>query len=297
MGTIDSFKGENAFLSNFYDAPVCYDGITYKNSEAAFQAQKTENREDRFAFADLSARDAKRLGRSTKLRKGWSDMRVYIMAEIVHAKFEQNPDLAEKLLATGNDTLIEGNTWNDKFWGVDSRTGEGQNILGNVLMSVRTTLRLEDMEAEDMEAEGASDECDECDECDHCVTGIKDETGEASDNSEPHDTDGNCGGCSDCSDNGEDKGCPVDNVPVFRGKDIVTGEMVEGYYFSFPAVNFETGKVEFVHMLLSWEKTVCSIASAVSEVTGSARVIDVSTLMFVRWEDVNAEVVRMPDRQ
>jgi len=291
MGTIDSFNGENAFLSNFYDAPVCYDGITYKNSEAAFQAQKTENREDRFAFADLSARDAKRLGRSVKLRKGWSDMRVYIMAEIVHAKFEQNPDLAEKLLATGNDTLIEGNTWNDKFWGVDSRTGEGQNILGNVLMSVRTTLRLEDMEAEDMEAEGASDECDECD---HCVTGIKDETEEASDNPEPHDTDGNC---DDCSGGEEGKGCPIDNVPVFCGKDIITGETVEGYYFSFPTVNFETGKVEFVHVLLSWEKTVCNVASAISEVMGSARVIDVSTLMFVRWEDVNAEVVRMPDRQ
>ena len=283
MGKIDSFKGENAFLSNFYDAPVCYDGITYKNSEAAFQAQKTENREDRFAFADLSARDAKKLGRSTKLRKDWSDMRVYIMSEIVHAKFEQNPDLAEKLLATGNDALIEGNTWNDKFWGVDSRTGEGQNMLGNVLMGVRTTLR-----REDMEAEGTSDECD------HCVTGIKDETGEASDNPEPHDTDGGCGGCSD---DGDSKGCPVDNVPVFRGKDIVTGEEVEGYYFSFPAVNFETGKVEFVHMLLSWEKTVCSIASAVSEVTGSAHVIDVSTLMFVRWEDVHAEVVRAPGRQ
>ena len=291
MGKIDSFKGENAFLSNFYDAPVCYDGITYKNSEAAFQAQKTENREDRFAFADLSARDAKRLGRSTKLRKGWSDMRVYIMAEIVHAKFEQNPDLAEKLLATGNDTLIEGNTWNDKFWGVDSRTGEGQNILGNVLMSVRTTLRLEDMEAEDMEAEGASDECDECD---HCVTGIKDETGEASDNPGQYDTDGNCG---DCSGGEEGKGCPIDNVPVFCGKDIITGETVEGYYFSFPTVNFETGKVEFVHVLLSWEKTVCNVASAISEVMGSARVIDVSTLMFVRWEDVNAKVVRMPDRQ
>lgn len=283
MGTIDSFKGEYAFLSNFYDAPVCYDGITYKNSEAAFQAQKTENREDRFAFADLSARDAKRLGRSTKLRKGWSDMRVYIMSEIVHAKFEQNPDLAEKLLATGNDTLIEGNTWNDKFWGVDSRTGEGQNMLGNALMDVRETLR-----QENMEAESASGECG------HCASDVKDSAGETSDNPEPHDTDGGCGGCSD---DGDSKGCPVDNVPVFCGKDIVTGEMVEGYYFSFPAVNFEAGKVEFVHVLLSWEKTVCSIASAMSEVTGSAHVIDVSTLMFVRWEDVHAEVVRMPDRQ
>lgn len=286
MGKIDSFKGENAFLSNFYNAPVCYDGITYKNSEAAFQAQKTENREDRFAFADLSARDAKRLGRSTKLRKGWPDMRVYIMSEIVHAKFEQNPDLAEKLLATGNDTLIEGNTWNDKFWGVDSRTGEGQNMLGNALMDVRETLRRENMEAEDASSE-----------CGHCASDVKDNAGEEPDNLEPHDTDGDCGDCSDCSDNGEDKGCPVDNVPVFRGKDIVTGEEVEGYYFSFPAVNFEAGKVEFVHVLLSWEKTVCNIASAMSEVTGNAHVIDVSTLMFVRWEDVHAEVVRAPGRQ
>ena len=35
---IDSFSGEYDFLSNFYNCPVEYEGITYLNSEAAFQA-------------------------------------------------------------------------------------------------------------------------------------------------------------------------------------------------------------------------------------------------------------------
>lgn len=38
---ITSFRGEYAFLSNFYQAPVTYHGKRYANNEAAFQAQKT----------------------------------------------------------------------------------------------------------------------------------------------------------------------------------------------------------------------------------------------------------------
>ena len=33
---IDSFKGKYFFLSNFYESPVVYEGITYLNNEAAF---------------------------------------------------------------------------------------------------------------------------------------------------------------------------------------------------------------------------------------------------------------------
>ena len=59
------------------------------------------------------------------------------MEEIVRAKFGQNPVLADKLLATGDTLLIEGNTWGDKFWGVDTRVGQGENHLGKILMKVR----------------------------------------------------------------------------------------------------------------------------------------------------------------
>ena len=33
--------------------------------------------------------------------------------------------------------LIEGNTWHDTFWGVDLKTGEGENHLGKILMALR----------------------------------------------------------------------------------------------------------------------------------------------------------------
>ena len=38
---INEFRGDYAFLSNFYPAPISYMGQTYANNEAAFQAQKT----------------------------------------------------------------------------------------------------------------------------------------------------------------------------------------------------------------------------------------------------------------
>ena len=38
---ITSFTGTYEWLSNNFWAPRTYDGITYNNAEAAFQAQKT----------------------------------------------------------------------------------------------------------------------------------------------------------------------------------------------------------------------------------------------------------------
>ena len=63
------------------------------------------------------------------------------MEEIVRAKFTQNPKLGEQLLSTGNADLIEGNTWNDRYWGVDVRSGAGENHLGKILMKVRSELQ------------------------------------------------------------------------------------------------------------------------------------------------------------
>ena len=39
--------------------------------------------------------------------------------------------------------LEEGNTWHDTFWGVDAKTGEGQNHLGKILMKIREELKEE----------------------------------------------------------------------------------------------------------------------------------------------------------
>lgn len=129
---ITSFRGEYRFLSNFYPADVAYNGITYHNNESAFQAQKDPSRAHEFALLTNPVQ-AKRNGRKVHLRSDWEKVKVGIMEEIVRAKFEQNPDLAEKLLATGNQLLIEGGT--DNFW------GNKRNALGKILMKIRLELR------------------------------------------------------------------------------------------------------------------------------------------------------------
>lgn len=137
---IKEFKGKYFFLSNYYEAPVIYEGIRYTNTEAAFHAQKGYNGDiTKFQFSHLSPGEAKRLGRSVKLRKDWEEVKDNYMYEIVKAKFEQNSELLKRLLDTGDALLIEGNDWNDKYWGVCD--GEGQNKLGKILMKVREELK------------------------------------------------------------------------------------------------------------------------------------------------------------
>lgn len=138
---IDSFRGEYDFLSNFYPAGFEYGGLYYLNSEAAFQAQKCLTEEEKQQFTYLPPNKAKRLGRQVKLRPDWENVKEELMEEIVRAKFTQNENLREKLLATGEIPLMEGNTWGDACWGVDLRTGKGENRLGKILMKIRDELR------------------------------------------------------------------------------------------------------------------------------------------------------------
>lgn len=138
---IDWFREEYEFLSNFYPSKVVFDGITYYNSEAAYQAQKCKNPEERIGFEKLSSDEAKRLGQKVEMRSDWDDVKFGIMEQVVYAKFTQNPTLAQNLLDTGDKVLKEGNYWKDVYWGVDIRTGEGENNLGRILMALRDYFR------------------------------------------------------------------------------------------------------------------------------------------------------------
>lgn len=134
---INKFADDYSFLSNYYPCIVVYNGYTFQSSEAAYQAQKDPSRINE--FINLDADDSKHLARKVMLRPDWEDIKVQIMEEIVRAKFTQNKDLAEKLLATGEEELVEGNYWRDRFWGVYE--GEGQNHLGKILMQIRDEIR------------------------------------------------------------------------------------------------------------------------------------------------------------
>jgi len=136
---IPEFQGEYRFLSNFFpcDEGVLYDGKLYPTSEHAYQAAKTLDKVEREQVRSCSTpAQAKDLGKSLSLNQdNWKAIRVREMLKIVRDKFTRNIDLRHRLIQTEDHELIEGNNWNDKFWGMCK--GEGQNMLGKILMVVR----------------------------------------------------------------------------------------------------------------------------------------------------------------
>lgn len=138
---INDFRGEYRFLSNFHIADVVYEGITYPSSEAAFQAAKSLDGNIRRHFTKLSCKEAKEYGRHVELRSDWETVKNDVMYAVTYDKFTRHQELKVRLLQTGDEKLIEGNTWGDTYWGVCN--GKGKNMLGKTLMRVRDEIRRE----------------------------------------------------------------------------------------------------------------------------------------------------------
>jgi ribA/ribD-fused uncharacterized protein len=136
---IDDFRGEYRWLSNFDHNAFELDGRRWTSNEHYYQANKALTEIDYEFIADaLTPGEAKRRGREIQLDPAWPVIRDEVMWRGLYAKFTQNPNLMEKLLATGNAILIEGNTWHDTYWGVCN--GKGKNKLGRMLMILRDLL-------------------------------------------------------------------------------------------------------------------------------------------------------------
>ena len=135
---IAELTGKYRFLSNFWSCFIEMQGATYPSVENAYQAAKCLDLRDRSKFLDIKASEAKRLGRVIKMLPTWNDERLEVMYKLVKQKF-QEPNLRLILLATGNETIEEGNWWGDTFWGTVN--GVGENRLGAILMRVREEAR------------------------------------------------------------------------------------------------------------------------------------------------------------
>lgn len=141
------FYGESrpySEFSNWHTAFFELDGKTWPTTEHYFMAMKTTDPEKQEAIRKAtSPREAKRLGsRHAKfitLRQGWDGMKFDVMYRANLAKFQQNPDLAEMLLATGDAPIHEDCA--DPWWGGGPNFPHGRDWLGKVLMKVRDELR------------------------------------------------------------------------------------------------------------------------------------------------------------
>jgi ribA/ribD-fused uncharacterized protein len=141
---ITEFRKEYFFLSNFYPCLVFYNGLMFKNSEAAYMSCKNDNKEDHIKLASFkTAREARDYGQTVVIRPNWDDVKYGYMKTVVTDKFTRNADIRVKLLATGTKQLVEGGTWHDQYWGIcncEKHNGEGKNALGQILMEVREEL-------------------------------------------------------------------------------------------------------------------------------------------------------------
>lgn len=144
MNTINFYRSTDDYggFSNFSRHSIWLDGARWPTSEHYFQAQKFHDATYRERIRRApSPMEAANLGRDRrqKLRNDWESVKVEIMRKALQAKFTQHDELKALLLSTGDAKLVE-HTTNDNYWG-DGGDGRGRNMLGQLLMQVRSELR------------------------------------------------------------------------------------------------------------------------------------------------------------
>lgn len=146
-------------FSNWHPAKYTCDGINFNCSEQGVMYDKA------LLFGDIEVAakvlkcsvseqgKMKSLGREVKHFKEstWKKNRVEIYAKHCRAKFTQNEHFKQKLMETGNTTLVEASP-NDKIWGIGlherdakkthSDKWPGTNLLGKLLTDIREELKL-----------------------------------------------------------------------------------------------------------------------------------------------------------
>lgn len=147
--TYDSKGRVKNWFSNMLplDEPFVYDGITYRTSENFYQAMKLPKdrnnlRAEIAALNPYKAKLAIRDKNKYPWRSDWDkELPLQVMEYILRVKFAYGTTWADKLLATGDEEIVEFNNWSDEFFGWDIRTKRGENHLGKILMEIRSSYR------------------------------------------------------------------------------------------------------------------------------------------------------------
>lgn len=158
--TADGFRGDYDFLSNFYDSPIEVmfksNRFVFSTAEHVFQGMKVKaisSNDDKNSYQDpvellrqlesfKAPVKAKYWGRKIKINvEYWDSISIKAMRKTLDLKFTQHQYLKDKLINTNDTKLVEYNSWNDTFWGVNESTGVGENNLGILLMDLRESIR------------------------------------------------------------------------------------------------------------------------------------------------------------
>ena len=146
--TVFGFFEDFRFLSNYEECAVEYNGVAWRSSEHAYMVGKCKDVSCSFfdckninQINHMTCHEVRKWGQTVALRDDWEQIKRAVMLQINLDKYVRNPELREKLIATGDRELVESNHWGDSYWGWDIKNGSGQNHLGKILMMVRGILR------------------------------------------------------------------------------------------------------------------------------------------------------------
>jgi ribA/ribD-fused uncharacterized protein len=131
-------------LSSYSKHGFELDGETWPSVEHYYQAMKFKPGELRNAIRDVDhPAKAQKLAEKNKkqVRNDWKQVKGVIMTRSIYIKCRTHQAVANALLETGDQNIIENSQF-DYFWGC-GRDGRGHNNFGKVLMSVRDKLRQE----------------------------------------------------------------------------------------------------------------------------------------------------------
>lgn len=150
------FWGNDDYMSNWHKVSFNLHGITFNCTEQYMMYAKAIVFDDTIIANKVletnSQSKQKALGRqvSNYDDETWNEIRFEIVYDACLAKFSQNENLKEQLLSTGDLHLVEASPY-DKIWGIGLTENDpnannpykwkGLNLLGEVLMKVRQTLR------------------------------------------------------------------------------------------------------------------------------------------------------------
>jgi len=153
------FWGKADYFSQFYKAKFEIDGIVYSCCEQYMMHQKAVLFKDpkmaENILKETKPTKMKRFGRQVKNFDDatWKEKCQDIVEEGNYAKFTQNEDLKNYLLATGDKTIAEASPF-DRRWGIGKKAQDkraqnpkewkGSNWLGKAIMRVRERIHNEE---------------------------------------------------------------------------------------------------------------------------------------------------------
>nr|WP_308431093.1 NADAR family protein [Kitasatospora griseola] len=121
-----------------YPAPITVGEAGYPSVAHAYWALSVAQPEARGTIATAeTAFAARKLAAEAPRREGWEHVRTAVMTRLLRAKYDQHPELAEILLATGDATVIYDDM-DSAFWG--DNAGRGRNWTGRLLELIRSEL-------------------------------------------------------------------------------------------------------------------------------------------------------------